>query len=269
MMVAMQSLESKGLCVTRGGAAVLDGISLSLTAGELLGVLGANGAGKSTLLQALAGEAGSSCAEQVRLNARPLSQWPLAQQARQRAVLPQESSLGFSLAVSQVIAMGAYAFPQAAPAEVAHCSREAAQRADVMHLLERDYLQLSGGERQRVHFARVLVQVLLACDHSPDAAYLLLDEPTASLDPQHQQRLLHTVGELARSHGLGVLMVLHDVNLAARWCDRLVLLHQSAILAQGPPSVVLTPQNLRQLYGMDATILPHPHRSDRPLVVFC
>lgn len=269
MMPAMQSLESRELCVRRGREAVLDGVSLSLTAGELLGVLGANGAGKSTLLQALAGEAGPLCSEQVRLNAQPLSQWPLAQQARQRAVLPQESSLGFSLAVSQVIAMGAYAFPEAVPADVVHCSRDAARQADVIHLLERDYLQLSGGERQRVHFARVLVQVLLACDHSRGASYLLLDEPTASLDPRHQQRLLQTVGELARSRGLGVLMVLHDVNLAARWCDRLALLHQRAILAQGAPSAVLTPQNLRQLYGMDATILPHPHQPDRPLVVFC
>ncbi|WP_394060985.1 heme ABC transporter ATP-binding protein [Alcaligenes sp. WGS1538] len=264
----VQELESRKLRVERGGDLVLDGVSLRVRPGELLGVLGANGAGKSTLLGALAGEAGACCSSQVWLKSRPLSQWSLEEQARQRAVLPQESGLGFSLAVSQVIAMGAYAFPTQAPANVTQCVRDAAQWADVAHLLERDYTRLSGGERQRVHFARALVQVLLARDHRQGARYLLLDEPTASLDPRHQQRLLQTVGELARMHGLGVLLILHDVNLAARWCDRLALLHRRQVLAQGTPEAVLTVDNLRELYGLEATILPHPLRRGRPLVVF-
>lgn len=263
-----QTLQAQSLQVKRANKTVLKDVSCSLRAGELLGILGANGAGKSSLLSALAGELGSQVSESVLLNGHVLSQLPLLAQARQRAVLPQESSLGFDLLGEQVLAMGAYAYPHASAEKVSLLITRAAKLADVQHLLERHYLQLSGGERQRLHFARVLMQILIEREHNPDTRYLLLDEPTSSLDPQHQMRLLRTVSELAHTEHLGVLVVLHDVNLAARWCSQLLLLHEQTVLAMGSPHSVLTSANLERLYGLPAMVFPHPLDPSRPMIVF-
>ena len=140
--------------------------------------------------------------------------------------------------------------------------------ADVQDLYERRYRRLSGGEQQRVHLARVLYQLLLARQGHDDYRVLMLDEPTASLDPRHQLQLLSSVHTLAHEENVAALVIVHDLNLAASCCDRLLLLGQGRVAAFGTPAQVLTPDTLRQVYGVEATVLPHPNQPGRPLVVF-
>lgn len=276
-------LQAHGIAVQRGERQILSDIDLSLPAGQVIGVLGANGAGKSTLLAALAGELSPS-AGRITLNGRPLSAWPAAELASCRAVLPQSPSLQFDLPVATVIGMGAYpharhsrigAHPtnrhdtaQAAMAEDQRILQRVLALADVQDLYERRYRRLSGGEQQRVHLARVLYQLLLARQGYNEYRVLMLDEPTASLDPRHQLHLLSAVHTLAHEENVAALVIVHDLNLAAGCCDRLLLLGQGRVAACGTPAQVLTPDTLRQVYGVEATVLPYPNQPGRPLVVF-
>ena len=276
-------LQAHGIAVQRGERQILSDIDLSLPAGQVIGVLGANGAGKSTLLAALAGELSPS-AGRITLNGRPLSAWPAAELARCRAVLPQSPSLQFDLPVATVIGMGAYPHArrtrtgaprtdsrdtaQAAIAEDQRILQRVLALADVQDLYGRRYRRLSGGEQQRVHLARVLYQLLLARQGHDDYRVLMLDEPTASLDPRHQLQLLSSVHTLAHEENVAALVIVHDLNLAAGCCDRLLLLGQGCVAACGTPAQVLTPDTLRQVYGVEATVLPHPNQPGRPLVVF-
>ncbi|MBB5191691.1 iron complex transport system ATP-binding protein [Silvimonas terrae] len=254
------------LACGRHGKAVLDGVSLQLRPGEVLGVLGANGAGKSTLLATLAGEL-PPVAGTLTLNGQALAQQSAQTQARCRAVLPQSPSLAFELGVRAVAATGAYPFPELSPRELDALLDHTLQLADAQALTQRRYTALSGGEQQRVQFARVLTQALAGRAPGEYRA-LLLDEPTASLDPRHQLLLLQTVAQLAHEHQLAVLVILHDVNLAAWWCDRLLLLAEGKVTALGAPPEVLTAEHLHAVYQIDATVLPHPRAPTRQLVCF-
>ena len=277
-------LQAHGIAVQRGERQILSDIDLSLPAGQVIGVLGANGAGKSTLLAALAGELSPS-AGRITLNGRPLSAWPAAELASCRAVLPQSPSLQFDLPVATVIGMGAYPHARhtrtgaprtddsrdtarAAIAEDQRILQRVLALADVQDLYERRYRRLSGGEQQRVHLARVLYQLLLARQGHDEYRVLMLDEPTASLDPRHQLHLLSAVHTLVHEENVAALVIVHDLNLAAGCCDRLLLLGQGRVAACGTPAQVLTPDTLRQVYGVEATVLPHPNQPGRPLVVF-
>lgn len=276
-------LQAQGIAVQRGERQILSDIDLSLPAGQVIGVLGANGAGKSTLLAALAGELSPS-AGRITLNGRPLSAWHAVELASCRAVLPQSPSLQFDLPVATVIGMGAYPHArhtrtgaprtdsrdtaQAAIAEDQRILQHVLALADVQDLYERRYRRLSGGEQQRVHLARVLYQLLLARQGHNEYRVLMLDEPTASLDPRHQLHLLSAVHTLAHEENVAALVIVHDLNLAAGCCDRLLLLGQGRVAACGTPAQVLTPDTLRQVYGVEATVLPHPNQPGRPLVVF-
>lgn len=275
-------LQAHGIAVQRGERQILSDIDLSLPAGQVIGVLGANGAGKSTLLAALAGELSPSTGR-ITLNGRPLSAWPAAELASCRAVLPQSPSLQFDLPVATVIGMGAYPHArytrtgaprtdsrdtaQAAMAEDQRILQRVLALADVQDLYGRRYRLLSGGEQQRVHLARVLYQLLLARQGRDEYRVLMLDEPTASLDPRHQLHLLSAVHTLAHEENVAALVIVHDLNLAAGCCDRLLLLGQGRVAACGTPAQVLTPDTLRQVYGVEATVLPHPNQPGRPLVV--
>ena len=250
----------------RGSRAVLHGLSLSLHAGQVLGVLGANGAGKSTLLSVLAGELRPSSG-QAQLDERALAQWSALELARRRAVLPQTPSLRFDLSVDEVVRMGAYPFPELSPSALQRLMLDALDSVEARHLVRRPYASLSGGEQQRVQFARVLVQ-LLACYDGGEYRALLLDEPTASLDPRHQIGLLRATRHWVRARGVGALVVLHDLNLAAAWCDRLALLVNGRLLALGSPSEVLTSEHLGEAYGVDTQVMEHPLRAGQPLVLF-
>jgi len=164
--------------------------------------------------------------------------------------------------------MGAYPFRELSAEEVGHLIRDVSDLAGIAALMHRRYVELSGGEQQRVQFARVALQVLANRKIDSHGRYMLLDEPTASLDPLHQQSLMNMLVHLARSERIGVLVILHDVNLAARWSDRIALLSKNEIVACDTPARVLTAANLKQVYGIDVHILVHPKHPNTPLVVF-
>jgi len=261
----MSTFYSNNTFFSRRNHAILRGITLSLHAGEVLSLLGANGAGKSTFLSALAGELDAS--HTISLNGQTLATMEPKRQARTRSILPQKPGLAFDLEVSEVVAMGTYPFPDLKKNEINNLCSAAMMKADISTLAKRRYLELSGGEQQRVHYARAILQLLSGFYIKQQPRYLLLDEPTASLDPLHQHTLLNSVRDLAQSHQLGVLVVLHDVNLAALYSDRIALLSQGKILDCGTPCQVLTPENLYHVYGIKAHIMVHPERN-KPLVIF-
>jgi len=252
-------LCAKNLNVSRGAKSVLREISLQLHAGEVFGVLGANGAGKSTLLATLCGELVANSGD-IRLQGKPLADWTDRQRAQHLAVLPQSTSLNFAFRVEEVVAMGR--LPHESGQQRDNKIVQAALcQVDAQYLIGRNYLQLSGGERQRVHLARVLAQLW----PGEVGRVLLLDEPTSMLDPLHQQQTLQTVREWAK-RGTAVFVVLHDLNLAARYCDRLLLLKDGCAERQGTVREVLQAEPLKAVFGLDLLVLNHPEQ-DCPLIV--
>ena len=252
-------LRAHNLQIQRGRKTVLDEVTLQLEAGEVLGVLGPNGAGKSTLLGALCGELAASAGE-VLLDGKRLYDWARSQRAQRLAVLPQVSTLDFAFRVEEVVGMGRLPY-QSGRVRDEEIIAAALAAADAGHLSGRSYLALSGGERQRVHLARVLAQLW------PGQAgqTLLLDEPTSMLDPLHQHTTLQAVREFA-DRGAAVLVILHDLNLAARYCDRILLLENGRPVAQDTPEQVLRPDTLQAVFGLEVLVQPHPERG-HPLII--
>lgn len=230
---------------------VLQEISLTLHAGEVLGILGANGVGKSTLLSTLAGELPAQQGE-ITLHGTLLSQYSARELARHRAVLPQSAALNFNLPLLTLLEMGAYPFPELSPAHVHTLALDALGQVGLAHMAKRDYLTLSGGERQRAQFGRVLVQAAGIRAISQRPPLIFLDEPIASLDPRHQLGLLATARALAHQQHAALCIVLHDVNLAARHCDRIALLAEGRLIVHAPPAEALTPTHLAHAYGLPA-----------------
>jgi len=252
-------MKAQTISVHLDGKCVLSDIDLTLEPGQMLGVLGPNGAGKSTLLGALCGELATTSG-QLWLDQQPLSHWSGQQRARRLAVLPQSSTLSFAFRVRDVVAMGRLPHDsgQERDAGIVQASLEA---ADAWHLQDRSYLALSGGERQRVHLARVLAQLW----PGEGGQTLLLDEPTSMLDPLHQHTTLQSVREFA-NRGAAVMVILHDLNLAARYCDRLLLLESGRSYALGTPDAVLVPEALKAVFGLEVLVQRHPERG-HPLII--
>jgi iron complex transport system ATP-binding protein len=252
-------LRAENLAVQRGPCTVLADINLQLRPGEVLGVLGPNGAGKSTLLGALCGELQPSQGE-VWLDQRRLQDWPGSERAQRLAVLPQTSTLNFAFRVEEVVGMGR--LPHASGRlKDEQIIKQALEAADALHLAGRSYLALSGGERQRVHLARVLAQLW----PGGEGQMLLLDEPTSMLDPLHQHTTLQATRAFVEQ-GAAVLVILHDLNLAARYCDRLLLLNGGRPQAFGSPEEVLRAEPLLAVFGLEVLVQRHPERG-HPLIV--
>lgn len=259
------SIQINNLALTRGSKIVLSDFSMTMSPGEFVAVLGANGAGKSSLMSALAGELRPHTG-QITIGGISIDLLGALEQARRRAVLPQQPSLDFALRVSDVVMMGAYPFEQAAPDETAQWVGRAIALLSLEPLAGSRYTALSGGEQQRVQLARVLVQCF-AIEATHGFAYVLLDEPLSSLDPKHQILCMRTLAELSETGHVGVLVVLHDLNMAAQFCDKLVLLAQGRLIAQGSPDEVLIPAALEQAYDLPMTVVPHPLDPGRLLVL--
>jgi iron complex transport system ATP-binding protein len=232
------------LDVALGGRPVLTGIEAELSPGKLVGVIGPNGAGKSTLARTLLGLL-PPAAGRVRLDGRDVSTLAAAERARTIAYLPQGQSLHWPLTVERLVGLGR--LPHLAPfsriSEADRAAIEGAMRATgVLALRNRDATQLSGGERARALLARAL---------AVEAPVLVADEPLASLDPSHQIEVMALLSAHAKS-GMLVLVVLHDLTMAARFCDRLLLLSEGRLAADGPPDAVLTDGALERVYGISA-----------------
>jgi iron complex transport system ATP-binding protein len=190
------------------------------------------------------------------MGARPLDDWSLIERARVRAVLPQDSTLSFPFTVLEVVLMGRTPHLKGVEGRVDHeIARASLDVVEARHLEQRLYPTLSGGERQRVQFARVLAQIWEPVPGS--ARYLLLDEPTSSLDLAHQHSSLNTARRLAHE-GVGVLVILHDLNLAAQYCDDIVMLKDGRAVCAGTPSGVLTDENIFMTFGVKTLVMQHP-----------
>ncbi len=262
MSASSTLLHCRQLCLSRGGRPILDRLDLSLQAGSLTALLGPNGAGKSSLLKCLTGELEHQ--GEIRLFGRERQEWAGTELAHRVGVLPQSSSLNFPFLCEEVVAMGR--LPHSEPVSRRDQIVGAAMtHAGVDHLAGRLYPGLSGGERQRVQFARVLAQIWQAPDEPQQTRLLLLDEPTSALDLKYQHQLLTMARALAARH-TAVLVVLHDLNLAARYADRLVMLEQGRVMADGTPREVLTPDLIDRLYDYPAQVILHPE-SGLPMVV--
>ncbi|WP_306329072.1 heme ABC transporter ATP-binding protein [Streptomyces venezuelae] len=248
--------EAVGLRVERGGRAVLDGVGIGVRAGEVLALVGPNGAGKSTLLAALAADLAPDGGE-VRIGGRPAAGWTPGELALRRAVLPQDAALSFPFAVAEVVRMGRAPWAGTAREDEDDAAvAEAMAATEVEAFAGRPFSALSGGERARVALARVLAQ---------RTGLLLLDEPTAALDLRHQELVLAVCRERAAA-GDAVVVVLHDLGLAAAHADRVAVLHDGGIAVAGPPSEVLGAELLSRVYRQPVEVFPHP-RTGVPLVV--
>ncbi|WP_438294150.1 heme ABC transporter ATP-binding protein [Streptomyces sp. HUAS TT7] len=250
------ALEPSELRVVLGGRPVLDGVGLQVHAGEVVALVGPNGAGKSTLLAALAGDVPAASGA-VRIDGRPLADWPAPELALRRAVLPQQASLSFPFAAEEVVRMGRAPWAGTVREDEDEAVvAEAMAATEVTGFAGRPFDALSGGERARVALARVLAQ---------RAPVLLLDEPTAALDLRHQELVLRICRERARA-GDAVVVVLHDLGLAAAYADRVAVLHEGRIAAEGPPREVLGAELIGRVYRQPVEVLAHP-RTGTPLVV--
>ena len=258
-------LSCSRLSLRRGQRQILDGLDLSLESGTLTALLGPNGAGKSSLLKCLTGEL--EYEGSITLFGADRQQWDSSQLAHRLGVLPQSSSLNFPFLCEEVVAMGR--LPHCEPARRKEEIVAAAMtHAGVEHLAKRLYPGLSGGERQRVQFARVLAQIWQTpspTEQAEQPRLLLLDEPTSALDLKYQHQLL-TMARALASRNTAVLVVLHDLNLAARYADRLVMLERGKLMADGTPAEVLTPELIARLYDYPAQVIHHPE-SGLPMVV--
>ncbi len=241
----MKLLQAIGIEVRARTKSLLRDVSLDVAPGEFVAIIGPNGAGKSTLLNALAGDRTLSSGE-ILLDGRPLTHWSKPELARRRAVLPQHSAVAFDFTGLQIAMLGLLAFrgtlserQMQAVAETALAETEALAFAD------RPYTVLSGGERQRVQLARVLAQ----CDADPAATpFLLLDEPITGLDLSHQHAALASARRRV-DRGLGVLAVLHDLNMAARYADRVGIVEDGRVTNLGPTRQTLDPERLSAVFA--------------------
>jgi iron complex transport system ATP-binding protein len=223
-------------------------VTLSLDAGEVFALTGPNGAGKSTLLRLLSGELPPT-AGVVYLDDKPLNNYKPRELALKRAVMAQRALINFAFTVEEVVMLGRHPHIQRAETERDHqIVAEALQKTESSHLSDRIYPTLSGGEQSRVTLARVLAQ---------ETQLLLLDEPTSALDLRHQQVVMVVARELA-ARGMSVLAIVHDLNLAATYADRIGIMHHGYLEAVGTPDEVLTESIITSVFNVPVRVIPHP-----------
>lgn len=239
-------LEAHEISVVRAGRHILSDVSLALQPGCLCVILGPNGVGKSTLLRVLSGDLPAD-AGQAKIAGRPVGEWTETELAARRSVLPQNSHLAFPFTVHEVVSLGAEAAARAdGVSRDGRFVRDALKRVGMADCAGRFFQTLSGGERQRVHLARILCQASQPVrDGLPH--WLFLDEPTSNLDIKHQIAILDIAKCWVRDGG-GVLTVLHDLNLAAVYADRLLIMSAGAVMADGAPAEILTDAALEGVF---------------------
>ena len=244
------ALEAHELTYQVDAARLIDSVSLSATRGEFVGLIGPNGAGKSTLLRAVSGLLRAQEGA-VSLEGRDLADLTAQEVARLLAQVPQTPPTTYGFTSAEVVLMGRYPHMgrfQVEREEDREVALDAMRFTETDSFANRPVATLSGGERQRVFIARALAQ---------QPRILLLDEPTANLDIQHQLKVLELVGQLS-SQGMTTIAAIHDLSLAARYCQRLVLMHNGRILADGAPEAVLTPANIEEAFGVCAIVYRDP-----------
>ncbi|WP_321936596.1 MULTISPECIES: ATP-binding cassette domain-containing protein [unclassified Paraburkholderia] len=243
--------EIEGASFEAGGRVLLQPLTLALTAGRMIALIGHNGSGKSTLLKLLARQQTPSRGS-LRFSGREIGAWSAREFARRVAYLPQHPPLATGMTVRELVALGRYPWHGALGrlrSEDAAIIDEALRVTDTARFASQLADHLSGGERQRAWLAMLVAQ---------GASCLLLDEPTSALDIAHQLDVLRLLRSLADDHAMTVVIVLHDINLAARFCDELVALHSGRLLTSGTPADLMQGQVLEAIYGVPMDVVPHP-----------
>lgn len=251
--------ELEGVTFGVPGRTLLEPLTFSLPTRRVIGLIGHNGSGKSTLLKLLARQQTPS-AGTIRFEGKALDAWNGRAFARKVAYLPQQTPPSSGMLVKELVALGRYPWHGALGrfgAKDREKVAEAMALTDVEPFADRLVDTLSGGERQRVWLAMLVAQ---------DAECLLLDEPTSALDIAHQIEVLSLVHRLSADRGLGVIVVLHDVNMAARFCDEIIALHSGKMIVRGTPEDVMTSQQLARIYGVDMSVIAHP-QTQRPIAL--
>lgn len=250
-------IRTENLSLQISSKTLLHPLSLNLEAGKLHLILGPNGAGKSTLVKLLSGQQNPSSGA-VFYDDHRLTSYKVEHLAKFRAVLSQSVDFAFPLTVNEVVMMGRYPHFSSSPTKA---DKEIVSLAitlfEIENLANRDYTTLSGGEKQRVQFARIMAQIWPEADKTK---VLFLDEPLTYLDIKFQYDFLNLIADFLKKYPLTVVGVLHDLNLAARFADHLIILKNGHLLAQGNQAEVLTPENIEKVYGMKPSIIEHHKR---------
>ncbi len=244
-------LEVKNVSVKYDDREILSQVSFDITAGEIAVLIGANGAGKTTILKAINGGVAVAFGE-VLLDGRSITRMRRREIAKKIAVVAQENETKFPVSVEEFILAGRFAHSSAFgwETEADEMAGELGMKAcGLLEFRDRLMNELSGGERQRVVLARAL---------AAETELLMLDEPTANLDLSHQALMFHLIREKCETAGLGALVITHDLNLAAAFADKIILLSGGRIIASGSPKEVLSAENLKRVYGIDVLIDENP-----------
>jgi iron complex transport system ATP-binding protein len=237
-------LEVEDLAFSYRDDRVLEGITFGVDGREFVGVLGPNGCGKTTLIKCV--NHVLSPEGSVRFGGHDVASMSTADRAKHFAYVPQALSMGMATTVFESVLMGRRPHVRWGVGESDLAMVSAAlQRLKISHLAFRKMTQISGGERQKAVIARALVQ---------EPSLLLLDEPTSALDVRHQLEVMSLIREITLERDIGALMAIHDLNLAARFCDVIIVLHHGRVVAAGPPASLLTPALIEQVYGVTAIV---------------
>lgn len=250
-------IKANNISVQKGSAVILDHVSMQIAPGCFTAVLGMNGAGKSTLLKAINKQEKLNSG-QVLWKDTDLTRIRPHQLAQHRAVLSQNFSPGFPIKVSALVEMGTYPYQhEIDPNEKSLFVKEALREVGLLSFLERDFSSLSGGEQKRILLAKCLVQLRNGAAGNFDK-YLFLDEPTSSIDVHHSYKILELVRTWTNRKNIGVLAILHDVNLAAQFADHVIILKDGKVSCQGHPEQVFQTDNLQKSLGINSIIQQHP-----------
>ncbi|KQT18548.1 heme ABC transporter ATP-binding protein [Chryseobacterium sp. Leaf404] len=240
---------------------ILNNVDVFLGFGEFLAIVGPNGAGKSSLLSVLANEVKS--AQQILFKDKNITDWKITELSKHKAKFSQHNSNDIPLEVIDVVIMGRYPYFDAQPKEEdLEATDQMMHQTDVYHLKDREYNTLSGGEKQRVHLSRVLAQL----QNEITQKLLFLDEPLNNLDVKHQYKALEIIKNFTQNENSAVV-VLHDLNLAAQYADKILLMKSGKVAAYGTPEEVFTAENISEAYNFPCTICDHPITSN-PMIIF-
>lgn len=255
-------IQADNITYKIGSKTILKNISVNFAPGKINLILGPNGAGKSTLVKIICNQLkpqeGNVFYEGLNIKDKTV-----AELAKVRAVLSQNTELAFPLKVREVVMMGRYPHFSVNPtSKDEQAAQEAMRFFDVETMADRDYLTLSGGEKQRVHFARVVAQIWYATENC--CRYLVLDEPLTFLDVHYQFHFMNKLKELLKQQDIVIVGVVHDLNLAAKFADHLVLLNKGELLAAGTKTEVLTQENMKLAYRLEPVI----HTDERGMYLF-
>jgi iron complex transport system ATP-binding protein len=241
---------------------ILDGIDVSVEYGEFLAIVGPNGAGKSSLLSILANEVKQGN-QKILFKDKPIADWEVKELSQHKAKFSQHNSNDITLEVKDVVMMGRYPYFDAQPRkEDLEAMNNMMYETDVFHLKDREYNTLSGGEKQRVHLSRVMAQLQNDIAHK----LLFLDEPLNNLDVKHQYKALEIIKKFTQKAN-SAIVVLHDLNLAAQFADKILLMKSGKVAAHGTPQEVFTADTISKAYNFPCTICDHPI-TNNPMIIF-